>query len=58
MDWVLSIVQSLIVGAFAGGGAYAAIRVEIRWMRTDIDELKSGLGRAHARIDDHIKKAA
>jgi hypothetical protein len=37
--FVQQILTAGITGAFAAGGAYAAIRVELRWLRRDVDRL-------------------
>jgi len=44
-DWL----QVVLSAAFAAGGAYAAVKVELRWLRRDVD-------RAHARIDTHDER--
>ena len=35
MDW-----QWIVSAVFAAGGAWMAVRVELRWMRADMDDLK------------------
>lgn len=41
-----ALVQMIFTGVFAAGGAYAAVRVKLDWMKERVDE-------AHKRIDDH-----
>lgn len=36
MDWL----QLLANAAFAAGGAWVAIRVELRWLRRDVDRVE------------------
>lgn len=45
-DW-LQLAAVIASPAFAAGGAYIAVRVNLEWLRRDVD-------RAHARIDDTI----
>lgn len=42
-DW-LQVVMAIGSPAFAAGGAYMAVRVNLAWLRRDVD-------RAHQRID-------
>lgn len=44
MNETLAIVVTLMSPVFAAGGAYAATRVHLQWLRRDVDE-------AHERID-------
>lgn len=36
MDWL----QPLITAAFAAGGAYSAVWVHLRWLRSDVTKLE------------------
>ncbi len=40
-DWLAA---SLVAAVFSAAGAWAAVRVELRWLRRDVDS-------AHSRID-------
>ena len=51
MEWVSSIVQAVIGGLITGGAAWTAIRVELKWLRRDVDEARRDVRRAHERID-------
>lgn len=51
MEWAATILQAVIGGLITGGAAYAAIKVELRWLRRDIDETRDGLKSVHSRID-------
>ncbi len=46
-----SIVQAVIGGLITGGAAWTAIRVELKWLRRDVDEARRDVRRAHERID-------
>ena len=41
----------------AGGGAWLAIRIELRWHRADITRAQVTADRAHMRIDDGHREA-
>jgi hypothetical protein len=36
----LQVFLSLVSAVFAAGGAYAAVRVQLAWLRADVDDLK------------------
>lgn len=42
---ITSIISGLVGGVITGAAAFAAIRVEIKFLRRDVDH-------AHARLDD------
>lgn len=42
---------SIITAAASAGGAYVAVRVELRFMWRDIELMREELRRAHRRID-------
>lgn len=42
----------LLTAFLAGGGAWLAVRVELRWLRRDVDENRADIKRAHDRIDN------
>jgi hypothetical protein len=44
--------QTMFAAACAAGGAYAAVRVELRWLKARTIALEDELKRAHRRIDD------
>lgn len=48
---VVSVVSGLVGGLITGVAAFAAIRVEMRWMRRDIDH-------AHERINQLTSRAS
>lgn len=45
-DW-LQLAAVIASPAFAAGGAYIAVRVNLEWLRRDVD-------RAHERIDETV----
>ena len=49
--FIIQIVTAVISGAFAGGGAYMAIRVELKYLRRDVDQ-------AHKKINKHVDDRA
>ncbi|HET8701043.1 MAG TPA: hypothetical protein VFL97_05190 [Nitrococcus sp.] len=40
MDWTI-VLQAVAGGLASGLGCWAAIRVELRWLRRDVDELRA-----------------
>jgi len=46
MEWFELMGQSIVTGLVTGGAAWAAIRVEIKYLRRDVD-------RAHSRLTRH-----
>jgi hypothetical protein len=51
MNWS-TFLPSLISAAFAAGGAYAATRVHLSWLRKDVDRAQATADRANERIDE------
>jgi len=47
----IELIYSLLSALFAAGGAYAAVKVELRWLRRDTDLNSEAILRAHKRID-------
>ncbi len=41
MEWAQVILQGVIGGTITGAAAYGAIRVELRYLRRDVDELRA-----------------
>lgn len=56
MEWAVAILQAVIGGVITGGAAFAAIRVELRWLRRDIDDTRDDVKRVHRRIDDLVRQ--
>jgi hypothetical protein len=48
MEWAVAVVAAI----FAAGGAWAAVHIELRYLRRDVDRLAKSVGRAHARVDE------
>jgi hypothetical protein len=40
MNMNLDLLQTIVTAAFSAGGAYYAVRTELRWLRSDVDDLK------------------
>ena len=57
VEWVATILQAVIGGMITGAAAYAAIKVEIRWLRSDLNKLERLAQQAHNRIDEIFKRA-
>lgn len=47
--FLLNLGSSLLAAAFAAGGAWFAVKTELRYMRRDIDENKRELDRVEER---------
>ena len=45
------ILLSIITGAASAGGAYAAVRLELRFLWRDLERVSAELSRAHRRLD-------
>lgn len=41
---VSAVISGLIGGAVAGVAAVSAMRVELRWLRRDVDDLRASVG--------------
>jgi hypothetical protein len=48
MNETLALLVTIISPVFAAGGAYAATRVHLQWLRRDVDD-------AHQRIDEILR---
>ena len=46
---------SLVTAAASAGGAYVAVRVELRFMWRDIERVSAELARAHRRLDALVR---
>lgn len=44
MDVWVSIALAVVPAVAAAGGAWAAVRVEMRWLRRDLDEVRDIVG--------------
>lgn len=51
-EWIANIVIGLVSGAFAAGGAWFAVRVEMRYMRRDIDDNRAAIKEVESRRHD------
>jgi polyhydroxyalkanoate synthesis regulator phasin len=40
MSISIDVLQMLLPAIFSAGGAYYAVKSELRWLRADVDELK------------------
>lgn len=52
-DWL----QVLLSAAFAAGGAYAAVRIELNWLRRDVDRLHARQDAQDERYMDHLRES-
>lgn len=43
MDLLNTAVQGVIIGAFAGGAAWSVLKIEMRFLRRDLDEVRTYL---------------
>jgi hypothetical protein len=48
----IAILSAVISASFAAGGAWLAVRTEMRWMRRDIDENKIAIEKVEQRRHD------
>lgn len=50
-----ALINLLLQSAVAGGGAWLAVKVELKFLGASVKEAKQMAERAHARIDDLMK---
>ena len=47
----IEFLQAMAASAFAAGGAYWAVKTEMRWMRADIEEVKHRVTETEKRLN-------
>lgn len=50
------LVELLMQSAVAGGGAWLAVKVELKFLAASLQDVRRSAERSHARIDDLIRQ--
>lgn len=50
-EFVQAVIVGVITGLFSAGAVYGAIKVELRWLRSDVNAIKAHLWPEHRPHD-------